>query len=172
MTPAMVDPVAASPPVSLQLSGPDATRALAATIAAGTRPGDVIALRGALGAGKTVFARGFIEAFARLHDAPPPGEIPSPTYTLAQVYEFPGGTVVHFDLYRLKSASEAHELGIEDAFADAISLIEWPDRLGALLPADRLEIELRDGAGENARIAEITGLGAWSGRVAEMLGDG
>jgi tRNA threonylcarbamoyladenosine biosynthesis protein TsaE len=72
----------------------------------------------------------------------------------------------------VESPSEVHELGIEDAFADSVSLIEWPDRLGALLPHDRLEIEFRDGANENARLVEITGVGAWSERVQEIFRNG
>ena len=97
----------------------------------------MIALKGELGAGKTSFARAFIRARGGDDD-----EVPSPTFTLVQIYELPGATIWHFDLYRLRDPEEAWELGIEDAFRDGISLIEWPERLGALLPARRLEIAL------------------------------
>ena len=157
---------------SLALCDLSATCALAGKIALWARPGDVVALRGALGAGKTVFARSFIEAFADHVGAPPPGEIPSPTFTLAQVYEFGDNVIYHFDLYRLEAPADAYELGIEDAFADSVSLIEWPDRLGGLLPGDRLDIELVDGADENARGVHITGRGAWTDRVEEIFPDG
>src|ERR1043165_7946856 len=105
-----------------------ATASLAARLAALARPGDVIALNGELGAGKTSFARAFIRARGADED------VPSPTFTLAQAYELPDATVWHFDCYRLRDPEEAWELGIEDAFREGISLIEWPERLGTLLP--------------------------------------
>ena len=111
-----------------------ATAALAARIAALARAGDVIALEGELGAGKTSFARAFIRA--RGSDE----AVPSPTFTLVQVYEIGDVPIWHFDAYRLRDPDEAWELGIEDAFRDGISLIEWPERLGHLLPARRLRI--------------------------------
>lgn len=167
----MVEPIVAVLPILHKLSDLDATRTLAEKIAPWTHAGDVLALRGTLGAGKTAFARAFIQAFARSAGAPVPEEIPSPTFTLVQIYEFRESTVHHFDLYRVEKPSEAYELGIEEAFTDSVSLIEWPDRLGPLLPSDRLEIEFRDGPNENARLAEISGLGAWSHRMKEIFRD-
>jgi tRNA threonylcarbamoyladenosine biosynthesis protein TsaE len=114
-----------------------ATRSLAARIAARARPGDVIALSGPLGAGKTSFARAFIRA--RFGAAE---EVPSPTFTLVETYSGEGPPIWHFDLYRLDRPEDAWELGIEDAFAGGISLIEWPERLGALLPPGRLQVAL------------------------------
>ena len=90
--------------------------------------------------------------------------MPSPTFTLVQTYDFPGLSVWHFDLYRLKSPEDAYELGIEDAFASAVSLIEWPERLGPLLPAERLDIALEFENGEKRR-ARISGTGAWAARL-------
>jgi len=145
-----------------------ATRALAARLAGIASPGDVIALAGPLGTGKTEFARAFINALARRHGRPEE-EVPSPTFTLAQSYEFPPFTVWHFDLYRLEHADEAWELGIEDAFVDGVSLIEWPDRLGSLLPADALLITLRQGDAPDARCAEIAAGPAWAARLAGIL---
>ena len=127
-----------------------ATATFAARIAALARAGDVIALKGELGAGKTSFARAFIRARGGRDE-----DVPSPTFTLAQAYDFPDATVWHFDCFRLREPEEAWELGIEDAFRDGISLIEWPERLGSLLPARRLEITLLPGAAPEARRAAV-----------------
>ena len=81
--------------------------------------------------------------------------MPSPTFTLAQTYDFHSGTIWHFDLYRLEEAEDALELGIEDAFAEGISLIEWPERLGAWLPAGRLTVALSAGPAPEARRAVL-----------------
>lgn len=142
-----------------------ATEALAGAVAARAEARDVIALAGTLGAGKTAFARGFIRAR--------PGgeavsEVPSPTFTLVQVYDLPGVPVWHFDLYRLTKPEDAWELGIEEALVDAISLIEWPDRLGALLPAVRLDIELAPGSENEARRARVSGYGNWAARLESL----
>jgi tRNA threonylcarbamoyladenosine biosynthesis protein TsaE len=132
-----------------ELPDEKATAALAARIAAPARAGDVIALEGELGAGKTSFARAFIRARGG------GGTVPSPTFTLVQVYETGDVPIWHFDLYRLRDPEEAWELGIEDAFRDGISLIEWPERLGSLLPARRLRISLSDAGPPNARRAVL-----------------
>src|SRR5690606_35821703 len=109
----------------IRLPDPAATEALGARIAHRLRAGDVIALYGGLGAGKTTLARGLIRALLRADV-----ETPSPTYTLVQSYETPGLEVVHADLYRLESPEESVELGLEDAFVAAATVIEWPERLG------------------------------------------
>jgi len=152
------------PPRLLHMDLPDeaATEALAAALAKSARPGDVIALEGDLGAGKTVFARAFIRARGNGLE-----EVPSPTFTLVQSYELPGGAIHHFDLFRLTDPEEAYELAIEEAFADGISLIEWPDRLGALLPPDRLEVALDAGNEPTARRATLTGGADWARRLKE-----
>jgi len=146
----------------VDLPDENATAALAARLAALAAPGDVIALSGELGAGKTSFARAFIRA--RGGDE----TVPSPTFTLAQLYELPGGAIWHFDLYRLRRAEDAWELGIEDAFRDAISLIEWPERLGLLLPSRRLTIALEFGEKPGARRAKLSTHGDWSARLAGL----
>lgn len=158
---------------ALMVALPDlaATRSLAARLAALVVPGDVIALAGDLGAGKTEFARAFINALARRHGQPAE-EVPSPTFTLAQSYDFPPFTVWHFDLYRIKRPDEAWELGIEDAFADGVSLIEWPDRLGGLLPADALRITLLPADTPDARRAEIAATAGWAARLAGVADHG
>jgi tRNA threonylcarbamoyladenosine biosynthesis protein TsaE len=146
--------------IVIELPDEAATAALAARIAALARPGDVIALKGELGAGKTSFARAFIRARGGVE------AVPSPTFTLVQVYELGEGTIWHIDLYRLRHPEEAWELDIEDAFHDGVSLIEWPERLGPLIPARRLEITLSEGATPAARLAAIDPPAEWATRLA------
>ncbi len=153
--------------VTLSLADEEATASLARALSAVVQPGDVLALFGDLGAGKTSFARAFINALPReAADAEQTGpeEVPSPTFTLVQLYERAPATVWHFDLYRLEQAEEAYELGIEEAFSEGISLIEWPDRLGSLLPVDRLEIQLGFGSTPDVRTAALTAFGSWTSR--------
>jgi tRNA threonylcarbamoyladenosine biosynthesis protein TsaE len=143
---------------AFDLADAAATRALGARLGARLTQGDVICLTGGLGAGKTTLCRGAIEAWTgRDEDAP------SPTYTLVQIYEGPRGELWHADLYRLKSPDEAGELGLDEAFVDACCLIEWPERLGGALPADRLDIDLEP-CGE-ARRAMVTGHGLWRDKL-------
>ena len=137
-----------------------ATGAFAARISALAASGDIIALKGDLGAGKTTFARGFIRARGGEE------EVPSPTFTLVQVYELTLAAIWHFDLYRLKSPEEAWELGIEDAFNEGISLIEWPEQLGSLMPPRRLEIEFLFGDRPEARRAVLDAGEDWQKRLA------
>ena len=109
----------------------------------------------------TTLARGAIEAWTGEAQ-----EAPSPTYTLVQTYEGDRGQLWHVDLYRLKRAEEALELGLEDAFVDAACLIEWPERLEGMLPRDRLDIAL-ESEGE-ARRATLKGRGKWGARVGSI----
>lgn len=127
-------------------TSPADLEAFGARLAAVARVGDVIALSGDLGAGKTTLARGL------LHGLGLEGEAPSPTFTIVQTYEPPEMRlpVWHCDLYRLEDPEEAIELGLEEAFDSAVVLIEWPERLGAYLPADALRLRL-EGAGEPQR---------------------
>jgi tRNA threonylcarbamoyladenosine biosynthesis protein TsaE len=104
--------------------------------------------------GKTALARGFVMALA-----PDVEEVPSPTFTLVQTYPTERGLVWHFDLYRLKHPDEIWELGFEEALADGILLIEWPARLGALAPRDRLELRLATGGHEGGRHVRLTAAG-------------
>jgi tRNA threonylcarbamoyladenosine biosynthesis protein TsaE len=153
-------------PLTLVLDLPDesATAALAAHLAARARRGDVLALRGPLGSGKTSFARAFIRAFIGAE------EVPSPTFTLVETYAAPGKPPVwHFDLYRLKAPEEVLELGIEEAFTDAVSLIEWPERLGEWLPEEALRLSLDDGATANARGARLVVPASWADRLADLV---
>jgi len=125
-----------------------ATAELGAALARGLQAGDAICLFGDLGAGKSTLARGLIRALTT-----PDEEVPSPTFTLVQTYDAGSMNIAHFDLYRLESAAEAYEIGIEEALDDGCAIIEWPERLDGDLPADRLDIELSvDGEGRRARI--------------------
>jgi tRNA threonylcarbamoyladenosine biosynthesis protein TsaE len=146
--------------LSIELPDEAATSTLAADIARQARQGDVIGLSGPLGSGKTTFARAFVSA--RL-DA---GEVPSPTFTLVEVYQsLTGPAVWHFDLYRLEKPEDAYELGIEEAFAEGISLIEWPERLGALMPREHLGVTLASGQSETQRLARLEASPSWAARL-------
>jgi tRNA threonylcarbamoyladenosine biosynthesis protein TsaE len=148
---------------SREFALPDAaaTLALGHRLGAVLQPGDVVCLSGELGAGKTTLARGAIAAWTGAAE-----ETPSPTYTLVQTYEGERGELWHCDLYRLKSPDDAWELGLEDAFASAACLIEWPERLGAGLPQDRLDLALEP-QGEGRRAA-LTARGAWRAKLESL----
>ena len=146
--------------LTVALADPDATARLAVALASLLRPGDVVALRGELGTGKTTFARALIRALTGRDEA-----VPSPTFTLVQTYVAPGFEISHFDLYRLKRPEDAIELGIEDAMADGVALIEWPERLGLSLPARCLNVRLAYADSETRRTATIWGDGAWPERL-------
>lgn len=116
-------------------------------------PGDVLLLAGKVGAGKTHFARAIIQA--RLHASGLNEDVPSPTYTIVQTYLDGVAEIWHADLYRLSEASEIYELGLLDAFQDAICLVEWPEILGDLAPENALRIEFSNGEKESQRVAKI-----------------
>ncbi len=142
--------------LTLPLATLAATEALAARAAAVARPGDAILLEGPLGAGKSAFAR----AFLRAATADPALDVPSPSYTLVQTYDTPRFRAHHFDLWRLDGPAGLAELGWDEARADLV-LVEWPDRLGALRPADALSITLAPDTGDRRR-ADLAG---WPDRI-------
>jgi tRNA threonylcarbamoyladenosine biosynthesis protein TsaE len=154
----------------MTVSSPLDMAVLADVLAPFATRGDVLALRGPLGAGKTLFARAFIAARARAAglDADAVGEVPSPTFTLVQTYDLPDTPIWHFDLFRLERPEDAFELGIDDAFALAISLIEWPEKLGGYLPAARLDLEIGFTGAPTARELRLTGGDAWPPRLARL----
>jgi len=161
----MPDGSDASLSIELTARGEAGTAMIAGAVARVCAAGDVIALSGVLGSGKTVFARGFVRALTG-----PDEEVPSPTFTLVQTYPADPAPIHHFDLYRLEEAEEAWELGIEDAFAEGISLIEWPERLGALLPVNRLDVAFTVEDGEpEIRHLRLRGGPSWRARL-EALG--
>ena len=130
-----------SPGVSrfeLVLEDEAATQRFASDIAHALEPGDFVTLSGDLGAGKTTFARALIRSLA----SDPAIAVPSPTFTLMQLYELPRFTLVHADLYRLTTPDELAELGLEDHSEQGVVLMEWPDRAGNRLPDDRIDIAL------------------------------
>ena len=152
------------------LDAPDeaTTLEIAAAQAAWLEPGDFVALTGDLGAGKTAFARGLIRAIAEA----PELEAPSPTFTLMQVYDAQRGPIVHADFYRLRGPRELDNLGWDEAVADAIAVVEWPERVAEALPPDRLEVEIRfdPSRGPDFRRLTLRGKGAVSRRLALALG--
>jgi tRNA threonylcarbamoyladenosine biosynthesis protein TsaE len=149
-------------PVPVTVSLPDlaATEALAERLAALARTGDCILLEGPLGAGKTALARAFLRAAAD----DPAMEVPSPSFTLVQIYDTRIGPVFHYDLWRLDGPNALTELDWEDAL-DAIVLVEWPERLGPLRPPGALTIRLQLADGD-AREATILG---WEDRLPALL---
>ncbi len=149
---------------SLALPELAATQALGARIAASLKVGDAVALEGDLGAGKTTLARAILHALGVTE------EVPSPTFTLVQIYETPRLTVRHYDLYRIENAAEVEELGLEEALDDGAALIEWPERAISWLPADRLHVALSiEGAARNAR---ISGPARWQAAITETAHGG
>ena len=141
---------------TLDLPDLAATERFAARVGDGLGRGDAVALIGDLGVGKTAFARALIRS-RQCRAGLAPETVPSPTFTLVQVYEEPPPPIWHFDCYRLFSPEEAVELGLEEALAAAISLIEWPERLGPLLPPRRIEITLAI-TGDTRRSATVRDL--------------
>src|SRR5947207_14833624 len=135
-------------------------------VAAVLGPGDLVTLSGDLGAGKTTFARAMIRHFAGDETL----EVPSPTFTLMQIYNLPRFPVVHIDLYRLSGPAELTELGFDDLPEGAVVLLEWPDRAAGMLPPDRLDVTLTLAPKLKLefRHARVTGHGSLAPRVARM----
>ena len=132
--------------LTIASSSPDQTASLAALLAAVLGAGDVILLRGDVGAGKTHFARALIQSILGVAE-----DVPSPTFTLVQTYPADSCDIWHADLYRLTSVQEVEELGLVAAFEEDVCLVEWPDRLGPLVPDHALTLSLTNGSSEEAR---------------------
>lgn len=151
---------------SVELHSAAEMAALGARVARLLRPGDTVTLAGALGAGKTVFARGLIRHFL------PGEEVPSPTFTLVQTYEAGRFAIWHVDLYRLKGPKDVRELGLDEALERGALLIEWPDRMGPELPADRLDIVIEGGGEEgerdDERTVKVIARGGWVPRIGDL----
>jgi tRNA threonylcarbamoyl adenosine modification protein YjeE len=143
-----------------------ATQELARNLAFAIAPGDVIAIGGELGSGKSALARAIIRTLANDGAL----EVPSPTFTLMQVYELPRFPVVHADLYRINTLAELSELGWEEASAGAAVLVEWPEKAGPLLQAERLEVhlELAPDLGPEHRRIRLNGIGEWAERLRRL----
>ncbi len=140
-----------------------ATQGLGAAVAKALRAGDAVCLSGPLGAGKSSLARALIRALTS-----PEEEVPSPTYTLVQAYQGREFEIAHFDLYRLEHPDEARELGLDEALDHGAAVIEWPQRLGGALPADRLSLEIEPTADGAARLATLSFHGTWQGRALDV----
>jgi tRNA threonylcarbamoyl adenosine modification protein YjeE len=158
-----VDPV-----WQVDLPNEQATEAFAARLAEWLQPGDMIALGGDLGVGKTTFARALIRSLTGHSSL----EAPSPTFTLMQTYDGPGYPIVHADFYRIKHPDEIINLGWDEAIEGAIVLVEWPARAEEALTSDRLDVELAlaPGLGPEARSLTLTGHGAFAARLARARG--
>jgi len=151
---------------SVALPDEHATARLAVDIANSLAPGDLVTLSGDLGAGKTTFARALIHYLAK-----DPGiEVPSPTFTLMQIYDLPQFPLVHADLFRLSGSAELAELGLDDLPEGAVVLVEWPDRAAGFLPADRMDVALTLAPKLKLefRHARVTGYGKLGPRVDRM----
>lgn len=143
---------------------PGDTDELASWLALVLKPGDLVALEGDLGAGKTSFARALISHVAGSAQE----EIPSPSFALAQTYETARYPLMHVDCYRLNAEEEAAELGLDEALEAGAVLVEWPERIAGLLPEDRLTLRFADADDEAARDVALTGHGEWAGRLARL----
>lgn len=154
-------------PLSLALPDLAAIAAFGRRLAGLLRRGDVVALKGGLGAGKTTLARDIVAALS-----PEATEVPSPTFTLVQTYPVRladgAAELWHFDLYRLDRAEQVDELGLDEALAGAVSLIEWPELIERQLPRDRvLSITLAIGV-NGARSATLSGGRSWADRLTKL----
>ena len=145
---------------TIALRNDQETRDFGAKLAKILRAGDVVCLRGELGAGKTSLARGAIESLCDVD------EVPSPTYTLVQTYSAPTFDIWHFDLYRLEEPGDVWELGIEEALDDGVCLIEWPERIEGLLSGTELNIVIT--FTDDGREALVSGASSWEGRLDEL----
>jgi tRNA threonylcarbamoyladenosine biosynthesis protein TsaE len=146
--------------LTLYLPSSEASAALGQALATRLRPGDTVLLSGPIGAGKTHLARSLIQAWlGRAED------VPSPSFTLVQTYG-EAGELWHADLYRLGHPDEVLELGLEEAIGQAIVLVEWPDRLGNLAPAEALRLQFSL-SGEGRQV-HLTGPSAWLDRLSDL----
>lgn len=151
----------------LLLRSPDATERFAHLLAGYLKKGDTLLLSGPVGAGKSHFARKAIKRLLAQHE-----DIPSPTFTLIQTYEGTTCDIWHADLYRLSDTLEVVELGLTEAFSDAICIVEWPDRLGQLAPTDALRLDFSMTGNDREREVEISWQdGTWDQRLNTVLAD-
>lgn len=142
------------------------TEDLARLLSEELKPGDLVTLSGGLGAGKTTLARALVRTLAN----DPELEVPSPTFTLMQVYDGPVCPIVHADFYRLSGSYELVELGWDEMTENAVALVEWPERADDALKAERLDIRLDflAGGGTKGRIAMLTGTGGFASRLQRL----
>lgn len=137
------------------------TKLLAESLAKIAKKGDIFLLKGDLGSGKTTFSRFFIQSFLGEKE-----EVPSPTFTILQTYFAKEFVIWHLDLYRIKDSSELIELGVEDAFYEGVSLIEWPERLGSYKPKKFLSLLFN--VEKDERTVTIDAFGEWDRRLNDV----
>ncbi len=153
--------------LEITLASPEATAQIARRLAPQLRAGDCILLEGPIGAGKSHFARALIKA--RLAAKGRDEDVPSPTFTLVQTYDDGDVEIWHADLYRLNGPADIDELGLWEAFDTALSLIEWPDRLGKYAPKDALTLTFSPIGESDRRLLALRFASAhWQGRIARM----
>ena len=145
-------------------NGPLETEELASALKENLQNGDIILLKGEIGAGKSLFARSPIQSAMDQVE-----EVPSPTLTIVQTYETKLGSIWHADLYRLTDQSEIFELGLIDAFVNEIVIVEWPDRLGHLEPQDALTIEIVILENDKREVIFSTNSSMWKARLEKTL---
>jgi tRNA threonylcarbamoyladenosine biosynthesis protein TsaE len=151
--------------IRLKIDSEKAMQRFAALLSGVLKAGDTVLLEGDLGAGKSALARATIQSLPNQNNELVNEEVPSPTFTIVQTYERKIAEIWHFDLYRLANAEELYEIGIEEAIANQVCLIEWPDRLGHLTPPNHLMITIEFGAGEEERELQLVGEGSWLSRL-------
>lgn len=152
---------------ALIFSSPEQTGDFASAIAPILEQGDTLLLEGSIGTGKTHFARSLIQT--RLSSVGIGEDVPSPTFTLVQTYDDTISEIWHADLYRLSDPQEITELGLEEAFSQAICLVEWPENMGDVRPQNALTIRFEAGVAEETRILTFSGnADRWSS-VVEMI---
>jgi tRNA threonylcarbamoyl adenosine modification protein YjeE len=149
----------------IELPSLSATEELAVMVADLVGANDLVTVSGDIGVGKTTFARALIRRLA----ADPALEVPSPTFTLMQIYDTARFPIVHADLFRIGDASELVGLGWEEVGEGALVIVEWPQRAGQALKADRLDVEFAMDPKKDAtfRIATLTGFGAVAATIAQ-----
>ena len=149
--------------MELRSSSATHTRAIGAAIASVLRAGDVVVLDGELGTGKTVLAKGIAVALGITEP------VVSPTFTVVREYEatLP---LVHVDVYRLDHLQELHDLGFDDLVGgDAVTVVEWGDRVSAALPSERLRVLLEPGDGDDDRVVSVEAAGMTWGERRDAL---
>lgn len=150
-------------PRSIALPDEAATQVLGQRLASKLKTGDVVALAGDLGSGKTTLVRSLVQCLMQAEIA-----VPSPTFTLVQHYNAPNKlTIAHYDWYRLRQADEVLELGFEDDCVNAITLVEWPERAARFLPGRALHIKMSHDA-VVGRSAFLSGSPIWAQRLTEI----
>ena len=155
-------------PVEIVVIGEVALAAFAERLAPLLKLGDCVAVYGDLGAGKTTFARALIRALVDDQTL----DVPSPTFALRQDYACGRAAIVHFDLYRISDPRDLDDIGFDEALAQSITLIEWPENAGSALPVARLEIVLTDADTPESRTMSLIWRGSGEKRDLKLLSSG